>query len=222
MPIYYNKKKIGDVCLGATRIQQGYEENTLVYEGIQHGTILLNTSTPGTYSVIVPYNCTVHIDMVGGGGGSGGHLMGSSSHNVTRYACSGGSGAYLSGNITIKSGVYSVVVGEGGAKGTAGNWYSGAIGGSGGSTTFYGQTAGGGGGGQKSAAGSAGTATTTVGLSKTNGNAGGKLGTTKTGKTVNGGASVYGGYGAGANAQTSNTSINTYAGVSGYCKIYIV
>lgn len=209
--LYIGNIRIDDIRSGTTQVKEVYKGSDKIYEYVQHGLVLLNTSTAGTYTVNVPYDCTVHIDLVGGGGG--GHVL---NQGASRFVSSGGSGAYVTGEIDVVAGEYSIVVGNGG---TGRNGSSDA--GNGGSSTCFGQTAGGGGGGKNTTAGTAGVASTT--LTGQSGNAGTvkpKYGSSSV--SVSGGASKYGGYGRGGNASLSDGSSIYENGVSGYCKIYIV
>lgn len=113
-----------------------------------------------------------------GGGGAGGDNRG----GLRGYG--GGSGGKTERIITIVSGVYSLIVGTGGA-GSASGALGGPQAGSGGNTSGFGLSAGGGGGGRGSSfGGTAGAG----GAGDTPGNPG---------TTNSGGASVYNGYGAG-------------------------
>lgn len=179
--------------------------------GYPSGEVLFESSTPGTYTLNVLYPCTVHVDMVGGGSGGASYYL-KSPLTVAR-ASGGGSGAYITGNIDIPAGGYSVVVGSGGAGAT-----SGGTAGGGGATTFFNQTAGGGTSHNNSAVGSGGSYAITVsGLTGRNGNNGG--GPVKGG--AGGGGSLYGGYGSGGSAYSNNGSQSANPGGNGYVKIYV-
>lgn len=179
--------------------------------GYPSGTLLFESSTPGTYTLNVLYPCAVHIDMVGGG--SGGASYYSSIVGKIERASGGGSGAYITGNIDIPAGGYSVVVGSGGAGAT-----NGGTAGGGGATTFFNQTAGGGTSHNYSTGGSGGSYAINVsGLTGRNGNKGGG----PVEGTAGGGASLYGGYGAGGSAYSNNASQWANSGGNGYVKIYV-
>lgn len=121
----------------------------------------------------------LNVILVGaGGGGAGGDNRG----GMRGYG--GGSGGKTARIITVLSGVYSLIVGTGGA-GSASGVLGGPQAGSGGNTSGFGLSAGGGGGGRGSSfSGTAGAG----GTGDTPGNPG---------TTNSGGASVYNGYGAG-------------------------
>ena len=143
-------------------------------------------TTAGTYTQHLESG-KYRIDMVGAGGGGKSVWVGGN----TIYNYSGGSGAYVYGTVDLEADDYEIVVG-GSAADTDG-----------GDTTFNGELAGGG----KKSQGAGGVATTT--LDYVNGNAG-AFGNTW---TAYGGASVYEGYGKGADAG------GTQAGGSGYFRI---
>lgn len=169
--------------------------------GYPHGTVLFESSTPGTYNINVLYPCTVHVDMVGGGGG-GRYKTGASGH--THYYHGGGSGAYITGSININSGGYSIGVAGGGAGGGSSTAAQ-----SGGDSSCFGAIAGG---GQRGAGviNDGGTATVgETGLIGYTGNAGNNGGA--------GGASLYGGYGYGGGASRSGGQ----NGGNGYVRIYV-
>lgn len=175
--------------------------------GYPRGTVLFESSTPGTYNINVLYPCTVHVDVVGGGGG--GWTYGGS---FGYTSCSGGgSGAYVHGTLNINAGVYSIVVGSGGNGSTSGPNAS-----NGGQSSCFGQAANGGEGGKNTGGGSGGGYSINVStLTGVNGNGGGTAYSKN--PSTSGGASKYGGYGAGGGANKSTA----YKGGNGYVKIYV-
>ena len=166
---------------------------------------VIDTATAGTYTFDVAKDRTAKIILVGGGGGGGyvweGHADGSG----------GGSGACVYIKAKLTAGTYTITNGAGGA---AGNVSVGGRAGGDSTLSLKGETliTAGGGGGGAGAGGAAGVGGTylisnSVEVERTsivsNGNTGSRGGNMVTGK---GGASVYGGYGKGANSRTSGTS----------------
>ena len=191
--------EIKSLYKGSTKIKKLYKGSTLVYSsGYPSGTVLLEKTASGTYSMVVDYDCTVHVDLVGAGSGA---CYGNNTANRKK----GGSGAYISGTTSITAGTYSVVVGAGSAGVTNVNTTVSA----GGNSTFNSNTAG----GAPSyvpfrANSSGGTATvSSSGLSGQNGSSANTTGWIS-------------GYGAGGN--TTNNQAATINGKDGYCKIYVV
>ncbi len=183
--IYKGSTKIKDVYFGSTKIKEIYKGSILVYSSGSYpsGTVLFESATAGTYTLQVDFNCTVHLDLVGGGGGG---------YHEFVFSKAGCSGAYISGNMSLTAGIYSIVIGGGGSGGSNPA--------KGGSSSFEGNTAGGGGGGNN---GSGGTATVvTQGLTGQNG---------KKESTVG----WIDGFGAGGSKDGGN-------GTAGYCKIEVV
>ena len=191
--LYKGSTKIKDVYFGSTKIKEIYKGSTLIYSsggggGYPSGTVLFESATAGTHTLQVDFNCTVHLDLVGGGG------AGYSGAIINKKV--GGSGAYISGNITITAGTYTISVGNGGVHDGLHPSYS-----DGGNSSFESNIAGGGGGGYYG--GTGGTATV-VSQSLTGQNG---LNNSQVG-WING-------YGAGG-------SDNGGDGVAGYCKIVVV
>lgn len=187
--LYKGSTKIKDVYFGSTKIKEIYHGSTLVYSsgGYPSGTVLFENATAGTYTLQVDYDCTIHLDLVGGGGAGYAQM-------VKRTV--GGSGAYISGNITLTAGTYTIVVGSGGVYDGLHHSYS-----NGGDSSFENNIAGGGKWGYYG--GTGGTATV-VSQSLTGQNG---LNNSQVG-WING-------YGAGGSGNNRN-------GVAGYCKIEVV
>ena len=179
--LYKGSTKIADVYHGSTKIKEIYHGSTLVYSaGYPSGTILFENSAAGTYTLQVDYDCTIHLDLVGGGGYG--------------LVINGGEGAYISGDMALTAGTYTIVIGRGGST------QSGTLVGD--DSTFENNIAGGGKNGGLSSGGEGGTATVvTQGLIGQNG------GNRDTTGWING-------YGAGGS--------NNGDGVDGYCKIEVV
>lgn len=190
--------KIKELYKGSTKIKELYKGGTLVFGGgYPSGTVLIEKSSAGTYSLVVDYNCTVHVDLVGGGSGA---TYGYNSSTRKK----GGSGAYISGTMSLTAGTYSIVVGAGSAGVKSTTRVS-----AGDNSTFNGNTAGGAPSWYIAYGNSTGGTATVVstGLSGQNGS-----GQNSTG-WING-------YGAGGN--TTNNQAATINGKDGYCKIYVV
>lgn len=101
--LYKGSTKIKDVYFGSTKIKEIYKGSTLLYSssgggGYPSGTVLFESATAGTHTLQVDFDCTIHLDLVGGGGGG---------MTVTR----GGEGAYISGNMSLSAGSYTIIVG---------------------------------------------------------------------------------------------------------------
>lgn len=191
-----------------------YTPNQVLYESSSGGTsTTLNLLTTGSYQII----CV--------GGGSGGAYVYSSKFSDGR--ASGGSGAGFNGVVSLSEGNHTIKVGAGGsgqayetngqvwATSTAGGqsaFDSIIVAGGGGAATagIHGATQTAGSGGVLSYDSSKVQSCTLA----TNGNAG----TTIYNSNINGGASVYGGYGKGGNAGNSYTT----AGGSGYVKVIYI
>lgn len=174
--------------------------------GYQSGTIIFESSTPGTYPITLGYSQNYSIILVGAGGkGAKYHGFGT---GAKASAAGGGSGAYVYGSLFIQKGDYSAVVG----------------GANGGQSSVFDNIARGGGNGSASSVssatgGSGGTYTTTFGVSGIKGNAGGSA-KNASAASANGGSSLYGGYGAGGSARGASKGTE-YAndGKNGYVKI---
>lgn len=184
------------------------------------GVVLFESSVPGTYNLSVATPLTVHIDIVGGGGGGYGHIDKQYHATDTYYACGGGSGSYITGTLNINAGNHTIVVGGGGINASANE--IGGSGGSGGKSSCFGQIANGGDGADIYSGGSGGDyyvdANTLTGQ---NGNSGGYIKRkTNDGSSVSvtGGSSLFPPSGAGGNSAGGYG----YAGVSGYVRIVIV
>jgi len=196
MALYKGNTKIKSLYLGGTKIQKLYKGSTLVYSsGYPSGTVLFENATAGTYTLVVEYDCTVSVDLVGAGSGA--------CYWYTR-AEKGGSGAYISGTTTITAGTYSIEVGAG----SAGVLNPSNVVSAGGNSTFNSNIAGGAPSWRPNSITSVGGTATVVspGLSGQNGNSQDSTGWIS-------------GYGAGGN--TTNNQAATIKGKDGYCKITV-
>lgn len=222
MSLHIGTKNIVDIRKGTKKIARVYKGDKLVW-GYFPNEVLFESSTPGTHTLYVKCRCKLHIDVVGAGGGAaswGGYY----SNGVTiNSSGGGGSGGYISGNIEIQPGTYTVIVGAGGS----GDRSSGiavrqAEASNGGESSVFGQIAYGGIGGYTSndGYGGAGGTCDTV-LTGVEGNSGGSMKSVARYdyqiQNISGGASKYGGYGAGGYIE--NNSLDNYNGLSGYVKI---
>lgn len=114
--IYKGSEKQKDIYIGSTKIGKVYKGSTLVYQSkLPGGIVLFESGTPGTYTINVEANCTIHIDMCGAGGAG--------KDNVLTTSKTGGSGGYIYGNTELTKGTYTIVVGaaNGGASSFIGN-----------------------------------------------------------------------------------------------------
>lgn len=200
--------KLGELDLIDAVTSQNYSQN-------------ITYAQPGRYTFTLPQEGDVAVTLVGGGGGGALCWYYSLNSNVQ---AGGGSGAGFSGVIRLPAGTYTVVVGRGGSS----NFINAALPGAasaGGETAIYsGSTliisARGGGGGSVDPYGIYSTFAGAGGAMYTGGativsatlNRSGNTGTTGIGIKGNGGASVYGGYGAGVAADITN-------GVSGFAQL---
>lgn len=206
MPVYINGSKAKDLNYGGTKIKEAYYDSTKVFSAAYpSGTVILEKSTPGTYTVTLEHSQKYEIWLVGSGGkGAKWHSTGKSK---MASAAGGGSGAYVHGSLYVSGGSYTVVVGSA----------------NGGQSSVFGNIARGGGNGTASSSGgtggSGGTYTVTSGVSGSNGNSGGG-GRADLYYEASGGSSKYGGYGAGGSARGAKQGTE-YAnnGGNGYVKI---
>lgn len=228
MPIYKNingvRKKAKIAIMNNQLIPRIYYGNKLVYQS--DGSVF-ESSTAGTYTLVIPATAYYNIIIVGAGGGCaswGGYYSNGYTWNASG---GGGSGAYVHGTQRITAGTYTVIVGAGGAGvRNAGIGAGTTTAYDGGNSSFGGHVAGGGKGGvaiNGSTGGAGGTATTT--LTGESGNAGGSMGYVVGAnaypiQNISGGASKYGGYGAGG--YITNQSLDNYNGKDGYVKISFV
>lgn len=221
------------------------ENVTLSYPS---GTVLFESSTPGTYYVTPITPGTYNVICVGGGGGGASAYIAGNTANKRGTAAAvagGGSGGYSMSNLTLNAQQYNIVVGSGGAKET----YTTTIGNNntehtsngvnGGNSSFSNLlTANGGNKGTAYAHLSlistpiTANATGTVGTGgsgiTTNGNTGGR--NTHTSQSAvytgsiygSGGSSVYSGKGVGGDASVDNGTAYASNGGSGYVKITAV
>lgn len=208
MPVYNGSVKQKELYYGGTKIKEAYYGSTKIYSaGYPAGTVIFEKSTAGTYTVTLKHNQKYEIWMVGGGSGGCHRLQATTAQNWWYDNFSGGSGGYIHGIKKINAGTYTLVVGKGGAGGNAGN-------NAGGNTTGFGETAGGATSSGWKYVGKGGSNTTSLSQS-VKGNDGIGSSTGYSDPTNAGGASVYGGYGAGGNSHDS-------PGVAGYIKIVAV
>ena len=147
--IYKGSEQIQDIYIGGTKIEEIYHGSELVYgSGYPTGTVLFESGTPGTYTLVVDKRCTARLNMCGAGGN------GSTIHM-------GGSGGYIYGNLEITAGTYTIVVGAAG----------------GGNSSFKENVAGGGGNASNHGDGSGGTCVVvSSGLTGSNGTSGSTTG----------------------------------------------
>ena len=109
--IYKGNQKIEDIYIGNTKIESVYKGSTQVYSSkLPAGQIIFESSTAGTYTIIIPKTQTYHIDLVGGGGGGFRETISSKR--------TGGSSAYIYGDVVIEKGTYTLVIGSGGRGGS--------------------------------------------------------------------------------------------------------
>lgn len=206
MTLHIGSDNIVDIRYGNQKIKKVYKGSDLVW-GYVPGKVLFETSVAGTYTLYVKCRCKLEIWAVGGGSGGCHRLQATTAQNWWYDNFSGGSGGYIHGVKEVYAGTYTLKVGAGGPGGNAGN-------NAGGNTTVFGETAGGGTSSGWKYVGSGGTNTTTLSQS-VKGNNGIGSSTGYSDPTNAGGASVYGGYGAGGNSHDS-------PGGSGYLKIVAV
>ena len=203
MPIYENingvRKKARLAVYNNKYLKQIYYGNKLVF---QMNKVIFESNTPGTYTINIPLAGYYSIQLVGGGGG-GAHAR----WGVWNARYTGGSAAYVSGNLYVPAGVYTVVVGGAGNGVSTADTGQYIYAGNGGNTSFANQVAGGGygawartgSGDPVGANGGGGTYTVSGGVTGQNGSAGSTSG------WINN-------YGAGGNNSGGN-------GTVGYAKI---
>lgn len=232
MPIYLGNKKIKDIRINNQYIDKVYKGSTLVYHGAYttNQTVFEKTAA-GTYSVKLEKTGLYEITVVGGGGAAAMRGV----YDDKGYGWSGGSGGAFVGTFVLERGTYSAVVGKANNNTTAQSGNSQTLNPT--DTKTYGSSVsgvvsvGGGGSGHynSSYVGAAGAAAT---LSKTpvstTLNSAGKPGNSGSGgkgsaaaKQVDGGASVYNGYGKGQGCKTSEyaSKRSWINGTAGYVKI---
>jgi hypothetical protein len=131
----------------------GGETTTISENGITYRVHFFTSVGTSTFQVVSGNNPIEYLVVAGGGGGAGGHDNGNGPGG-------GGAGGFLTGSVTLNTGTYSVVVGNGGAGGISSgdnNPIAENAGVSGGTSTFHNISAtGGGGGGRHSFDGSSG------------------------------------------------------------------
>lgn len=165
--IYKGSVKQKDIYIGSTKIGKVYKGSTLVYQSrLPSGIILFESATPGTYTINVSADCTIRLDMCGGGG-----------KGYNSMYCSGGSAGYIYGNLELSRGTYTVVVGASNS----------------GNSSFLSNIAGGGSAGARNTPGAGGT--TTVVSAGLTGSDGSRGSTTSRILSYGGGGDDYGGDG---------------------------
>lgn len=207
-------RKIGRIYKGSTLVY-GYAPNKVLFEKNTAGTSTLNIEYSGYYDITVV------------GAGSGGAFEYSA--KFADGAAAGGSGGGFNGIAYLQAGSYSITVGAGGA----GAWDNNSreyISASAGGASKFGSIVTANGGTAPTArynngsqtAGQGGTVSYTASAFKNvllnkQGNAGATATNASTSSTYAGGASVYGGYGAGGQAKHGGA----YAGGNGYVKVVV-
>lgn len=138
--IYKGNAKIEKIYKGSNRIWRVYKGSNLVF-GYEPNTVLFESSTPGTYTINVDDNCIVNIVIVGAGAG-GAYSFSGMAGSQRAY---GGCGALIQGQLELKAGTYTAVVGA--ASGNASTSDGGITAQDGGNSSFNSNIAGGGKGG---------------------------------------------------------------------------
>jgi hypothetical protein len=208
-----------------------YKGSTLVYNKNYESSTIFESSTGGTYSVQIPATGVYEITVVGGGGAAAMRGV----YDDKGYGWSGGSGGAFVGSILIPKGTYTVTVGKANNNTTAQSGNSQTLNPT--DTGTYGSSiagvvsVGGGGSGHynSSYVGAAGAAPTfTIQPLASVVNQAGNAGASGSGgkgsaaaAVINGGGSVWGGYGKGQGCATSEYASKRYwiNGTSGYVKI---
>jgi hypothetical protein len=213
-------------------IDKVYKGSTLVYQGAYTpNQVVFEKSTAGTYTVNLEKAGLYEITVVGGGGAAAMRGV----YDDRGYGWGGGSGGAFVGTFVLERGTRTVVVGKANNNTTAQTTNSQTSNPS--DTKTYGSSVsgvvsvGGGGSGHynSSYVGAAGAAATlTITPTSTTLNKAGNAGSSGSGgkgsaaaATVNGGASVYNGYGKGQGCKTSEyyTKRSWVNGTAGYVKI---
>lgn len=213
-------------------IDKVYKGSTLVYQGAYTANqVVFEKSTAGTYSVNLAKAGLYEITVVGGGGAAAMRGV----YDDKGYGWTGGSGGAFVGTFVLERGTRTVVVGKANNNTTAQSGNTQTLNPT--DTKTYGSSVsgvvsvGGGGSGHYSsnyvgAAGAAATltitpTTTTVNKAGNAGNSGSGGSGGGNGATINGGASVYNGYGKGQGCVVSEyaTKRSWINGTAGYVKI---
>lgn len=207
------------------------EDTELSIKLVQSNNIILESTTPNSYSIVIPETGYYEIAAVGAGGGGAAGADQSKYASKSR-ATSGGSGAAVFGLWRLNAGTYPATIGAGGAGSGTGMWVLNQ-GGNGGSTSFNTNTiiVNGGTGGKAiwtdrsgTEVGHAGTVSAVTGYKRldlrSNGNEGTVVG--GYGGWTNGGASVYNGHGRAGQAYCDSNGGGTTAGVNGYLFVRMV
>ena len=183
-------------------IRDPYKKETVLFESASPGSYNLNISGDGVYLVY----CI-------GGGGGGRHEIDYDRNSMKSRSSGGGSGAGFIGELLLEKGNLPITIGAGGGENNGGgaSKIGSIITAGGGASNYTSNSSGGpGGGGGAISVNSAYFATTPQ--LQTNGNSGIYQYTHGNPLYANGGASVWGGYGAGGPGPSS-------AGSAGYVKI---
>lgn len=228
MTVYKGNDQIENIYKGGNNIAFIFKGGTLVFGS----PTIFESSTAGSYQVSLPISGTYQVICVGGGGAA--YMRGV--YDNKGYLATGGSGGAFVGTFNIPAGVYNVVVGQvvNNTTPQTSNTQTSAPS----DYTAYGSSISNvvsvGGGGTATATtsagvGAAGTApvftiqplTTTISSAGNPGNytSGGKG--SAAAAVAQGGASLYGGYGAGQGGATSEYASKRYwiDGTGGYVKI---
>lgn len=220
-----NKK----IYAGSTKIKKIYKGSTLVWQAdpYEPGTVLYESSTGGASTTLSLEEGLYQVICIaaGGGGATNGYAF---DRNATS-AGSGGSGSGFNCVLNLSKGNYFVSVGSGGSNfrstkgGTAGNGTNSRFG----SCYSYSGKGGVAKNDWEAGVGGSGGAIPTIAYTvvSTTLNSAGNSGSGTTNGTVQGGASLYGSYGKGGNAQTTHSSGGSYSsdyGNSGYIKVVYI
>lgn len=114
MPIYKGSTKIGQIFIGSSEINSLYKGSVNYFSKAQPtppgptpGTVIFESSTPGTYQVTIPASGNYAITLVGGGAGG---------YAYTTVQNKGGcNGSMITGTTYLEAGTYSLAIGSGAA-----------------------------------------------------------------------------------------------------------
>ena len=219
--LYIGNRKIKEVRYGNEIVPLIYKGSQLIYSIYNENQVLFESSTAGTYELDILIDGIYEVYVIGGGTGSGSRNFGMSPARICTLT--GSSGAGFIGEIQISKGKYNIIVGnksngvgyDGRSSMTINNAGNSSIGdliisygGTGGWATNYSDYS-------TCKGGSVPTINTTI-ISQTL-NTKGNNGVHYDGSGgASGGASVYGGYGKGGDANYDDFA---NAGTNGYVKI---